>query len=516
MKFIILFLALSSSLFATNWNLVWSDEFDSDGTPDNTKWNFVTSGNADDWWNNEDENYTKEDAHNAWVENGNLIIEARYEKNTWPGDDREKDYTSARLTTKGKGDWTYGKMEIRAKLPTGNGTWPAIWLLASDNFYGGWPKSGEVDIMENLGKDPDIIHGTIHTEAYNHTKGTQKEAEKTVAEPYSDFHTYSVIWTPDTIKIAVDNDYYFSFGNEHNTWEEWPFDKDFHLILNVALGGWGGTVDSSILPQKMYVDYVRVYKDKDLVINDSTKTSNDSTQTSTNLIINGDFDNNLSPWIFEVNNGGAGSATVVNGEANIDITALGSNNWDVHLIQNGLSINANDSYTLKLKIKANATRAATFGISKNHGDYSSYTTKNINLTTSFQEFTINYTPTVNDDSVRFFIDLGQSDVNVIVDEVSIINGSTTGNVEKQIVQDISLSIYPNPFNPSTTIIFNSLTNGGKAVIYNILGQKIENFGNIKKGINSFIFNGNSRTSGIYFVKVYQGKFVYTKKMILIK
>jgi len=362
MKFIILFLALSSSIFATNWNLVWSDEFDSNGAPDNTKWNFVTYGNKDDWWNNEDENYTKEDAHNAWVENGNLIIEAKYEKNTWPGDDREKDYTSARLTTKGKGDWTYGKMEIRAKLPAGKGTWPAIWLLASDDFYGGWPKSGEVDIMENLGKDPDIIHGTIHTEAYNHTKGTQKEAEKTVIAPSNDFHTYSVIWTPDTIKIAVDNDYYFSFGNEHNTWEEWPFDKDFHLILNVALGGWGGTVDNSILPQKMYVDYVRVYEDKDL--------------------------------------------------------------------------------------------------------------KN--------------------------------------------NNSSIDNVDKKSVKNISLSVYPNPFNPSTTIIFNSLMNDGKAVIYNILGQKIENLGNIKKGINNFIFNGSLRTSGIYFVKVYQGKFVYTKKIILIK
>lgn len=173
------------------------------------------------------------------------------------------DYTSARLVSKGKGDFLYGRVEVRAKLPSGRGTWPAIWMLPTDWAYGGWPHSGEIDIMEQVGFDPDVIHFSAHTGAYYHLIGTQKTATKRIADATSAFHRYRVDWTPDMIRGYIDDVPMFAFANEHNGPEVWPFDKRFHLILNVAVGGfWGGQkgIDDAIFPASMQVDYVRVYR----------------------------------------------------------------------------------------------------------------------------------------------------------------------------------------------------------------------------------------------------------------
>ena len=151
------------------WELVWDEEFDYEGLPDSTKWSYDTDGNEYGWGNNEAQFYTKGRKENAWVSDGVLTITAR--KENMEG----KKYTSARLRTKGKGDWLYGRFEIRAQVPTGKGTWPAIWMLPTDWAYGGWPASGEIDIMENVGYDPDTIVGSAHTKLYNHVMGTQKK-----------------------------------------------------------------------------------------------------------------------------------------------------------------------------------------------------------------------------------------------------------------------------------------------------------------------------------------------------
>lgn len=242
-----------------NWELVWNDEFDYEGLPDSTKWSYDTEGNAWGWGNNEAQFYTSEDKDNAWVSNGMLTITANKEK---AGD---KDYTSARLITKGKGDWLYGRFEIRAKLPTGKGTWPAIWMLPTDWEYGGWPASGEIDIMENVGYDPDTIVGSAHTQAYHHTIGTHKNARIGCTDSYKVFHTYALEWEKDEYRIYLDDIHYFTFKNEHKTFKEWPFDKRFHLLLNLAIGGnWGGAqgIDDTLFPHKFIVDYVRVYQKK--------------------------------------------------------------------------------------------------------------------------------------------------------------------------------------------------------------------------------------------------------------
>lgn len=247
----------TSAAFA---KLVWSDEFENPGAPDATKWNYdIGDGcpNVCGWGNNELQYYTN-DSKNVRVENGNLVIEARKEAKGG------KEYTSTRIVSKAKGDWLYGRIEVRAKLPRGKGTWPAIWMLPTDWKYGGWPASGEIDIMEHVGFDPGVVHGTIHTESYNHIKGTQKEGKVTVSNVSDAFHVYAVEWTKDKMTFIIDNDaYYIVTRSPSEDFKGWPFDQRFHLLMNIAVGGnWGGMqgVDESIWPQRMEVDYVRVYQ----------------------------------------------------------------------------------------------------------------------------------------------------------------------------------------------------------------------------------------------------------------
>ena len=258
---VLFFFTNSIALIAQQNNpaiLIWSDEFTIDGTPDATKWSFDIGDHG--WGNNELQYYTKE-LRNARVENGTLIIETHADSTM------EKGYTSARLVTKGKAAWTYGYLEIKAKLPAGVGTWPAIWMLTETNPYGGWPKSGEIDIMEHVGYDPSVIHGTVHTEAFNHSIGTDVGEVRSISDFNTEFHTYAINWSSEKIDFFIDDALYFTFENSKKGTAEWPFDHPFHLILNIAVGGnWGGQkgVDPAIWPQRMEVDYVRVYDKKPL------------------------------------------------------------------------------------------------------------------------------------------------------------------------------------------------------------------------------------------------------------
>jgi beta-glucanase (GH16 family) len=235
--------------------LVWSDEFNYTGLPDSTKWSYDTGGHG--WGNHEKQFYTQKNLKNASVANGMLSITAVKENFGNAG------YTSARLVTKNKGDWKYGRIEVRAKLPEGRGVWPAIWMLSSHSTYGGWPVSGEIDIMEHVGYLSDSIFGTVHTGAYNHRIKTQKGSQIFCKGVADDFHVYALDWDENGMSIYFDNKKYFTFGNEKRSEQEWPFDQQFYLLLNLAVGGdWGGKmgVDESIFPQKMVVDYVRVYQ----------------------------------------------------------------------------------------------------------------------------------------------------------------------------------------------------------------------------------------------------------------
>lgn len=266
--FILIFVLISTNLFADDnsyidqnyevsydkLTLVWQDEFNYKGLPNKEKWSYDVGGHG--WGNGEKQYYTENRLENARVEDGILYITARkeeYEKNK---------YTSARLVTKNKGDWMYKRIEVRAKLPRGRGTWPAIWMLPTEWNYGSWPSSGEIDIMEHVGFNQGVIHGTVHTKSYNHMIGTQRGKSIKLDDVSNNFHTYSIEWHPNKIMFFVDDIHYYTFNNERLSWREWPFDAPFHLILNIAVGGgWGGQkgIDDNIWPQTMEVDYVRVY-----------------------------------------------------------------------------------------------------------------------------------------------------------------------------------------------------------------------------------------------------------------
>lgn len=237
------------------FTLVWSDEFDAPGLPDDSRWGYDVGGHG--WGNGESQYYTDHRSENARVENGTLIIEAH--KESFEG----SEYTSARLVSTDKGDWVYGRFEARAILPAGRGSWPAIWMLPTDWTYGGWPDSGEIDIMEHVGYDLGNIHGTVHTKAYNHTLGTQKGGSTFVSDVTTNYHVYAVEWSPDRIDFFVDSTLYYTFEREPGDFSVWPFDQRFHFVLNVAIGGaWGGVqgIDDNAFPQRMVLDYVRVFQ----------------------------------------------------------------------------------------------------------------------------------------------------------------------------------------------------------------------------------------------------------------
>lgn len=246
----------------SNARLVWADEFDSGTMPDPKRWAYDTERNREGWHNEELQYYAANRPENARVENGRLILEARRERLSSQADYGGQDYSSARLFTRGIASWTYGFVEVRAKLACGKGMWPAIWMLGTDQ-NARWPKLGEIDVMEFVGWDPQTVHGTIHTGAYNHPKHTQKGATTKVADACTAFHSYQLDWNKDRILIGVDGHAYMRFNNDHKgDAATWPFDKPQYLLLNVAVGGWGGMqgVDPAAFPSRMEIDYVRVWQ----------------------------------------------------------------------------------------------------------------------------------------------------------------------------------------------------------------------------------------------------------------
>jgi len=260
--------------YSKKYQLVWYDEFDYTGKPDSSKW-----GYEEGFIRNKEAQYYTDKLENVRVENGYLILEARKEKisnekfktNEFKNKSHLRyiseidtaQYTSGSISTQNIAEWTYGKIEVKAKLPRGVGQWPAIWMLGTNRSEVGWPKCGEIDIMEHVGFNKDSIFGTIHTQSYNHMKGTQKGKKTFINQPYDTFHSFSMEWTPERIDFLLDGKVYNHIENEHKTEDEWPFDQNFYLKLNVAIGGGlGGKkgIDDSVFPQRMIIDYVRVYQ----------------------------------------------------------------------------------------------------------------------------------------------------------------------------------------------------------------------------------------------------------------
>ncbi|HEU4376802.1 MAG TPA: glycoside hydrolase family 16 protein [Telluria sp.] len=241
------------------YKLVWADEFDQPGLPDASKWQYDTSMNKTGWANEELQYYAKARLENTRVANGKLLITARNEKLTGASDFGGQAYSSGRLYTRGKFEFTYGFVEVRAKLPCGLGTWPAIWMLGTG---AGWPEQGEIDIMEHSGMKKGEVLASLHTGAFNWPNKTQITAPTRVETVCDAFHNYQLTWDAEHITIGVDNKNFLQFANpKDGDHHKWPFSDPQYLILNVAIGGMmGGPVDNKIFPVTMAVDYVRVYQ----------------------------------------------------------------------------------------------------------------------------------------------------------------------------------------------------------------------------------------------------------------
>jgi beta-glucanase (GH16 family) len=246
------------------YRLVWADEFAGRGLPDARRWAYDTQFNKRGWHNGEKQYYAAARKRNSRLEDGRLVVEARAERldprrfPDWGG----QAYSSARLVTRGKASWTYGWFEVRAKLPCGTGTWPAIWTLAATPGAK-WPDGGEIDIMEHVGFDPGTVHQSVHTAAFNHPAKTHKTAATRLDDACRAFHLYQLLWTPESIRMGVDGRTVFHFAKGSGARAEWPFDGPQYLILNLAVGGdWAGQkgIDAGAFPARMEVDYVRVWQ----------------------------------------------------------------------------------------------------------------------------------------------------------------------------------------------------------------------------------------------------------------
>ena len=241
------------------WALVWNDEFDGPAL-NLEKWSYEIGGYG--WGNNELQYYSDDDS-TAFIQDGKLVIRADLVPQGTGSSDNLRYFSSARLRTSGKGDWRYGRIEVKAKLALGQGIWPAIWMLPTDWMYGGWPESGEIDIMEHVGYDPGRVHGSIHTGSYNHKINTQRGGSKLLDKISSKFYVYAIEWYEDRIDFLIDDSKYFSFQNDgKNDFNTWPFNQRFHLLINIAVGGdWPGSPDETTqFPTEMEVEYVRVYE----------------------------------------------------------------------------------------------------------------------------------------------------------------------------------------------------------------------------------------------------------------
>jgi beta-glucanase (GH16 family) len=476
---LILLAGVKISVSAQDWVLVWSDEFNSPGLPDESKWSYDVGGGG--WGNNELQYYTLKREENARIEDSTLIIELRKEAF------QERDYTSARLVSKNKGDWLYGRVEVRAKLPSGKGTWPAIWMLPTDWEYGQWPSSGEIDIMEHVGYDQGVIHATVHTADLNHTKGTQVGKSIKVNDCSDQFHVYSIEWYPDRIDAFVDGTKYFTFENRGEGYATWPFDKRFHLLLNIAFGGdWGGAqgIDNSIVSARFYIDYVRVYQKAESgpvsltvtstpggkVIIDPLKTeylsgdnvvisaapdsgyefqswtgdyhstSNpfsfviiNSTSLKANfcpkgeMVINGSFDNGLNSWTQWSNTGTSAIREVKDGSFKISISSAGENDWDLQLSQEGMKMVAGNRYRVSYRAWAERERTITVRVNMTVPPHSAWYSKVVSINSTPQTYVYEFTMTnQNDDNARVEFDFGKSTVTTYIDDVSLRNLSATG------------------------------------------------------------------------------------------
>ncbi|MGM7684501.1 family 16 glycosylhydrolase [Cytobacillus sp. Hm23] len=409
---------------SSEWNLVWSDEFNGNEI-DRTKWtydlgNYLIDENgnvitdAPGWGNNEEQYYTDAPG-NSYINNGNLVIEAKQEQIS--DEYGTYDYTSAKLKTKGLFGQKYGKFEARIKSPKGNGLWPAFWLLPTDNVYGPWPASGEIDIMEASGGKPNEASGTIH---YGGLWPIREYTGKAYHFPeggaITDFHTYSVEWEPGEIRWYVDGNLYQTLNNwfSLNAAEELnpfpaPFDQEFYIILNLAVGGQftENPDDPTAFPGKMEIDYVRVYE--------STSDNGCSPTVDGNF----DFSCGLSEWSPYVHHDTVAQILSENEEAKVVISEQGDEEWSVILEKKGLNLQQDQDYYVSFDARSTSDRDMVVSIE--NSQFNRYLSETINLSSNMKNYSFQMTMPQSDEvSLKLLMGkYGAGAHNIFIDNVVI-------------------------------------------------------------------------------------------------
>lgn len=465
----------SSARASEGWQLVWSDEFEGDGSPNLQWWDFEEGYLR----NNELQYYTRQRLENCRKENGMLVIEAR--RDHFEG----HAVTSASLTSRRSASWTYGRFEVRAQLAAGRGTWPAIWMLGDNIGEVGWPHCGEIDIMEFVGYDPDTVHGTVHTTAYNHIQNTARGGSTVRDDLTQSMHVYAVEWEPHEIRFYVDDELYYTFENDQlGDDSTWPFHRPQHLKLNLAIGGdWGGSqgVDPAIYPTQFLIDYVRVYqrpeqapytlkidstgpgtvriepekesyapgetvtliadpdigmrlgKWKNVQVDRSLKTELRLDRSleihadfldPSSMLQNTDFSNGTSNWYSYVDaNAAADIAVNAEKQATVTVSNAGSADWHVQLGQGGFALENGHRYRLSFQAKSvNGSPKLVAAIAQNASPYATYQSSTIDLSPTLQEHVLSFTHTQSSESnARVEFRLGSSAGQVAIDQVRLIN-----------------------------------------------------------------------------------------------
>ncbi|HSH18997.1 MAG TPA: family 16 glycosylhydrolase [Draconibacterium sp.] len=470
---IISILTISFSVSAQKYVQVWGDEFNTSGLPDSTKWSYEIGKLRND----ELQFYTSKRMENARIEDTVLIIEAR--KELFGG----AAYTSASIISRGIGDWRYGKIEISAKVPGGKGTWPALWMLPTNSEFGAWPKSGEIDIMEYIGVEPQNFYFTTHFEGINKPEGQHGSSSsgsvRVVRNPWEEFIKFTMIWTPEKIEWYANDIKRHEYKKPLDDYRVWPFDKEFYLILNLAYGGnWGGYdgVDDTMFPHKFYIDYVRVYQLQEtegpfnlnilpanygkvdvspkldfypentevtltaipdqgysfkaweyqsganpytFAINKNT-TVTPVFYNSNEILSNGDFSKSSKPWNFYVYDSQNISYSTSVADSIFVIDISKSTGVDW---QFGFQENGlslkKAAYKLTFDAWADQSIQLLITVAKNYSDWGSYINKNASITTEKKSFEFTLDMPVDDDNTRLFFGIGRFVGKFNIDNISL-------------------------------------------------------------------------------------------------
>jgi len=563
---IVLFL-FSTTLFAQKYVQVWSDEFNTPGLPDSTKWIYEVGKIR----NSELQYFTSKRMENARIEDSVLIIEARKEKYN------DADYTSASIITKGIGDWKYGKIEISAKVPTGKGTWPALWMMPTNSEYGSWPKSGEIDIMEYIGVEPQNLFYTTHFEGTNGTghQSSGSGAVNKIANPFNQFIKFTLIWTPEKIEWYANDVKYHTYTKPANDYRVWPFNKEFYLILNLSYGGtWGGYagVDDTKLPHKFLIDYVRVYQLQDtegpfelnilpanhgrveiepkldlypentevtltaipdsgysfkawanqsganpykLIINKNTTVTPVFYNTK-ELLSNGEFSKNWNSWNFYVFDDQTINYTpsIVDSIFAINITKSTGTDWHFGFQENGLSMKK-AGYKLTFDAWAEQQKQMLINVSKNYGDWGAILTKYATITTARKKFEITLNMPVADENVRLYFGVGRFLGKFYIDNISLTQiEPVTGNQEISLNEN-NFSVYPNPAVYGTFKVYYTDKNLSAKPTLEMFSLEGKLLYQTKLTEIETEINPGRLKSGFYFVKVISDKSIQTKKILIL-